>query len=60
MCCWRPLATPDDMFKARPSLAWPSPEGLPVSGAGSAWGLTEPPLGTGGSQVEPDRKYFHV
>lgn len=54
------LATAEDIFKARPSLASPSPEGLPVSGAGSAWGSTEPPLSTGGSRVEPDRKYFRV
>lgn len=59
-CCWSPLATADDVFKARPSLASPSPEGLPVSGAGPAWGLMEPLLSTGGSRVAPDRKYFRV
>lgn len=55
--CSSPLATADEV-KARPSLASPSPEGLPVSGAGPAWGWTEPPLSNGGHWVEPDYKYL--
>lgn len=54
------LVTAEDIFKARPSLASPSPEDLPVSGAGPAWGLKEPLPSTGGGRMEPDCKYSHV
>lgn len=53
-----PLATADEAFKARPSLASLSPEGLPVSGAGPAWGSAEPPLSNGSHRAEPDCKYL--
>lgn len=56
--CSSPLATADEGFKARPSLASLSPEGLPVSGAGPAWGSTEPPLSNEVHRAEPGCKYF--
>lgn len=56
--CSSPFATADEGFKARPSLASLSPEGLPVSAAGPAWGSTEPPLSNGGHRAEPDCKYL--
>lgn len=59
VCCSSPLATADDVFKARPLPASLSPRGLPVSGGGPAWGSMEPPSSTGGSRLEPGRKHFH-
>lgn len=56
--CSSPLATADEGFKARPSLASLSPEGLPVSAAGPAWGSTEPLLSNGSHRAEPDCKYL--
>lgn len=48
--CLSPLATVRDGLKAQPSLASLSPESLPVSGGGPAWGSN------GGRRVEHDCK----
>lgn len=55
---FKSFAVAGAVFKAGPSLALLSPEGLPASHAGPDRGHSEHLLSSGGHWVQPDRMHF--